>query len=168
MSWNINNDLVKADNLLMYLVSGDTVNSGTSKVIAYTTSCSVNIDSESIDTSSKFSCKWQSTLGGRASYTISADSLYCQKSTGDSNSAITFDTLLDLMVAGESVKWVIGQEAAFSGDCKDNPHVLDVTKPYYTGAAAITSLTLEAGNNEIASSSLTMTGDGEIKKVATA
>lgn len=164
MAWNVSTDLVKGDSLLLYLVSGDTVNSGNSKVLAYATSCSVQIDSESIDTSSKFSCKWNSNMGGRASYSISADALYCQSSSVDGNNAVSFDVLMELMVAGNPVNWVIGQEAAFTGECKDNPHVLDTAKPYYYGSAAITSLSLEAGNNEIATTSISMSGNGPIEK----
>lgn len=164
MAWNVSNDLVKGDSLLLYLVSGDTVTSGASKVLAYATSCSVQIDSESIETSSKFSCKWNSNMGGRASYSISADALYCQASSAESNSAVSFDVLMELMVAGNPVNWVIGQEAAFTGECKDNPHVLDTSSPYYYGSAAITSLSLEAGNNEIATCSISMSGNGPIEK----
>jgi len=164
MAWNVSNDLVKGDSLLLYLVSGDTVTTGASKVLAYATSCSVQIDSESIDTSSKFSCKWNSNMGGRASYTISADALYCQAGSAEANDAVSFDVLMELMVAGNPVNWVIGQEAASSGECKDNPHTLDTSKPYYYGSAAITSLSLEAGNNEIATCSISMSGNGPIEK----
>lgn len=164
MAWNVANDLVKGDSLLLYLVSGSTASASSAKVLAYATSCSVQIDSESIDTSSKFSCKWNSVMGGRASYTIQADALYCQASSVDQNGAVSFDVLMELMVAGNPVNWVIGQEAAFSGSCEDNPHTLDTSKPYYHGSASITSLSLSAGNNEIASSSISMAGNGPIEK----
>ena len=164
MAWNVSNDLVKGDSLLLYLVSGDTVTTGASKVLAYATSCSVQIDSESIDTSSKFSCKWNSNMGGRASYTISADALYCQAGSAESNNAVSFDVLMELMVAGLPVNWVIGQEAASDAECSSNPHTLDTSKPYYHGSAAITSLSLEAGNNEIATCSISMSGNGPIYK----
>lgn len=164
MSWNVSNDLVKGDNLLLYLVSGDTVTSGASKVLAYATSCSVQIDSESVDVSSKFSCKWNAAMGGRAGYQISADALYTQATSATANSAVSFDVLMELMVAGNPVNWVIGQEQAFTGECADNPHVLDTTKPYYYGSASITSLSLEAGNNEIATCSISMSGNGPIEK----
>ena len=164
MAWNVSNDLVKGDSLLLYLVSGDTVTTGASKVLAYATSCSVQIDSESIDTSSKFSCKWNSNMGGRASYTISADALYCKASYAEANSAVSFDVLMELMVAGNPVNWVIGQEAATDAECANNPHTLDTSVPYYYGSAAITSLSLEAGNNEIATCSISMSGNGPIYK----
>lgn len=155
MAWNTNTDLINGDNLLLYLTSANTV-------VAYATSCSLQIDQEVVDTSSKFSCKWNATKGGRCGYTVSADALYCKATSASANSGVSFDALMALMLAGDAIDWTVGQEQAFTGSCEDNPHVLDTTKPYYSGKAVITSLSLEAGNNEIASSSFSATGSGEI------
>ena len=151
-NWNENSDLIHGDNLLLYLTSAQTV-------IAYATSCSLQVDSETIDTSSKFSCKWQSNMGGKAGYTISADALYSSNQDG-----ISFDKLLEFMVAGTQVDWYIGEEKSHSGSCATNPHELNTGSTYYNGKAVVTSCSLEAGNNEIASCSITMTGAGEIQK----
>ena len=151
--WDENTQLVRGNEFSLYLTSGKTV-------IAYATSCSLQVDSETIDTSSKFSCKWASNLGGNASYTISADALYCQ----NIGSGVSFDTLLKYMVSGEQVSWYMGEEQAYTGStCADNPHTLDTGSTYYNGKAVITSVSLEAGNNEIASCSITLTGAGEIQ-----
>ena len=153
-NWIENDQLVNGDSFLLYLTSGQTV-------VAYATSCSLQVDSETIDTSSKFSCKWASNMGGKASYTISADALYCQEvAEGD---GISFDKLLEFMVKGDQIDWYMGEEAAHDGTCETNPHTLDTTKTYYNGKAVVTSVSLEAGNNEIASCSITLTGAGEIQ-----
>lgn len=151
-NWNENAQLINGDNFLLYLTSGHTV-------VAYATSCSLQVDSETIDTSSKFSCKWASNMGGKASYTISADALYCQ----DVEGAISFDKLLEFMVSGEQVEWYMGEEEEHTGSCETNPHTLDTTKTYYNGKAVVTSVSLEAGANEIASCSITLSGAGEIQ-----
>lgn len=151
-TWNENNDLIHGDSFLLYLTSGKTV-------LAYATSCSLQVDSETIDTSSKFSCKWQSNMGGKASYSISADALYCSNADG-----ISFDKLLEFMVQGEQIEWYMGEETEHEGSCETNPHILDTTKTYYNGKAVVTSVSLEAGNNEIATCSITLTGAGEIQK----
>ena len=156
--WNESTQLVHGDDLLLYLVSSG-------RVLAYATSCSLQIDAESIDTSSKFSCKWQSNMGGKAGYTISADALYAQKLSGDTScSAISFDTIIELMVKGNQIDWYMGEEVEHNGTCDENPHTLDTNKNYYNGKAVVTSCSLEAGNNEIASCSITLTGAGEILK----
>ena len=151
-NWIENDQLVNGDSFLLYLTSGKTV-------VAYATSCSLQVDSETIDTSSKFSCKWASNMGGKASYTISADALYCQNAEG----GISFDTLLEYMVKGEQIEWYMGEETAHEGTCETNPHTLDTSKTYYNGKAVVTSVSLEAGANEIASCSITLTGAGEIQ-----
>lgn len=151
-NWNENAQLINGDNFLLYLTSGHTV-------VAYATSCSLQVDSETIDTSSKFSCKWASNMGGKASYTISADALYCQ----DVEGAISFDKLLEFMVSGEQIEWYMGEEEDYTGSCETNPHTLDTTKTYYNGKAVVTSVSLNAGNNEIASCSISLTGAGEIQ-----
>ena len=151
-NWIENEQLVNGDSFLLYLTSGKTV-------VAYATSCSLQVDSETIDTSSKFSCKWASNMGGKASYTISADALYCQNAEG----GISFDTLLEYMVKGDQIEWYMGEETEHEGTCETNPHTLDTTKTYYCGKAVVTSVSLEAGNNEIASCSITLTGAGEIQ-----
>lgn len=156
-TWNVGTDLINGDELLLYLTSGQTV-------VAYATSVSLQVDSETIDTSSKFSCRWASNLGGRASYTISADALYCNAAQG-----VSFDGLLEMMVEGKPVEWYIGQEEpaeTWNADgkkgCDENPHTLDTTKRYYNGKAIVTSVSLEAGNNEICTCSISLTGVNEI------
>ena len=149
--WDENTQLVRGNEFSLYLTTGKTV-------IAYATSCSLQVDSETIDTSSKFSCKWASNLGGNASYTISADALYCQ----NNSSGVSFDTLLEYMVKGDQIEWYMGEEAAYTGSCADNPHTLDTAKTYYNGKAIVTSVSLEAGNNEIATCSISLAGAGEI------
>ena len=151
-TWDENTQLVRGNEFSLYLTQGKTV-------IAYATSCSLQVDSETIDTSSKFSCKWASNLGGNASYTISADALYCQ----NIGSGVSFDTLLRYMVSGKQVSWYMGEEMDHDGTCDTNPHTLDTGSTYYNGRAVITSVSLEAGNNEIATCSITLTGAGEIQ-----
>ena len=168
-NWNIKDDLMNGDRLLFYLVSGSTtgqtveeaITAGTCKVVAYATSVSIQIDNETIDVSSKFSCRWSSNFGGRNSYTISCDALYCKKEVADANGAVSFDLLMDLMVGDATIGWVVGQEIE-ENNCATAAHALDKSKPYYYGSAAIASLSLEGGSNEIVSSSISLNGDGPI------
>ena len=154
--YNIN-DLVNGDDLLLYLMGeGDTEN----KVIAYATSCSIQVDAETIDVSSKFSPVWANNLNGRASYTISADALYCSIKEGQKG--ISFNELLQYMLKRKAVKWVVGRQIVGDDFVPDAQHALDTAQPYYTGDAIVTSVSLEAGNNEIASCSITLTGAGAI------
>ena len=112
MAWNVNTDLIKGSDLNLYLVDlgSEAMTSGkvaTAKVIAYSTSCSFEISSDSIDVTSKLSCRWNANVQGNASYTISSDALYCLQASASANSAYTVDDLFEAMCDGDNVGWVI-------------------------------------------------------------
>lgn len=168
MAYNVNTDLVKGNDLWLYLVlpdSAGTISSAATdaKVVAYATSCSLQIDADTLDVTSKLSCRWNASLPGNASYTISADALYCLKSSAEANSAYTIDHLFEVMVEGDNIGWYIGQD---SSEVCGTVGGLDTSKPYFYGEASITSLSVEGGNNEIASSSISLTGSGRPYMVA--
>lgn len=145
-TYDVNTQLVLGEEMYLYVTSGNTP-------VAFATSCSVQIDGETIDTSNKMSGRWNSNLAGKNGYTISADALYTQE-TG----LYSFDSLMEKMIAGGKLEWAIGK----AKDYKAGDYELDTTKPYYAGVGFVTSLSLNAGNNEVASSSITITGSGAI------
>ena len=71
---------------------------------------------------------------------------------------MTVDDLFEAMVEGENIGWIMAQDSSDDCGTVGGP---DTTKPYYWGEAAITSLSITAGNNEICTSSITLTGSGE-------
>ena len=167
MAWNVNTDLVKGNDMFLFLVKlneGQDMTSGTvsnAKVVAYATSCSLEINADTLDTTSKLSCRWNSVMQGNASYTVSSDALYCKQSSASANSAYTIDDLFEAMVDGDNIGWVMAQNSASCGEAI----AIDTASTYYYGTAAITSLSINAGNNEIANSSISLTGDGKPEKV---
>lgn len=162
MAWNVNTDLIKGSDLNLYLVElgNEPMTSGkvaTAKVIAYSTSCSFEISSDSIDVTSKLSCRWNANVQGNASYTISSDALYCLQASASANSAYTVDDLFEAMCDGDNVGWVMAKDSSDTCGVVSGP---DTTGVCYWGEAAITSLSITGGNNEIASSSIQLTGSG--------
>lgn len=151
-NWNENNDLIQGNKLNLYIGSAHTV-------VAYGTNASLQVDTETLDTSSKFACRWSSALGGKASYTINSDSMYSSNEDG-----ISFDSFITMMVKGDQVDWVLGEESAWTGTCATNPHTLDTTKTYYNGKGIISSCSLEAGMDEATTCSITITGAGPVEK----
>ena len=164
MAWSVNNDLVKGNDMWLYLVdlgTGGTMTSGmvqNAKVLAYSQSCSFEINSDTLDVTTKLSCRWSAVMQGNASYTVSSDNLYCLQSSAAANGALTVDDLFEAMVDGKNLGWVMAQDSSDECGTVGGP---DTTKPYYWGEAAITSLSITAGNNEICTSSITLTGSGE-------
>ena len=167
MALNVNTDLVKGNDMYLFITlpdSAGTISSAITdaKVIAYATSCSLEINADTIDTTSKFSCRWSSVMQGNASYSISCDALYALQSKMAEYGAKTIDDLFEAMVDGKNVGWYMAQRPA-GQTCEDVP-TIDSDATYYYGTAAITSLSISAGNNEVCSSSITLTGDGIINK----
>ena len=157
MAYDVNNDLVQGDDLFLYLFTATGITAATeltsanTEVVAFATSCSLQVDGETIDTSNKMSCAWTSNLAGKNSYTVSADALYTQKS-----GATSFDAVLGYMVSRDPIGWAIGTHA---GDCSGD---FVLSSALVAGYGLITSLSLNAGNNEVASCSITITGSGEL------
>lgn len=166
MAWSVNDDLVKGNDYHLWLVdlnggamSASLVTSG--KVLAYAQSCSMEINSDTLDVTSKLSCRWNAVVAGNGSYSINSDALYCKAANADTNGAETIDNLYEDMVNGDNVGWVMGQMV--SGAC-GTIRALDTGSTYYYGEGAITSLSITAGNNEIVQSSISITGSGKPEK----
>jgi predicted secreted protein len=172
MAWSVNNDLVKGNDMFLYLVdlgSGETMTadkiSGAS-VVAYAQSCSLEINADTLDVTSKLSCRWNAVMAGNASYTVNSDSLYCLKSAASANGAKTIDDLFEYMIQGYNIGWVMAQDSADECDEVGGPDTSNPSqKPYYYGEAAVTSLSISAGNNEIVTASISLTGSGPVEYV---
>lgn len=163
MSYKPNQDLVNGNELLLYVYESSAYTSGSP--IAFATSVEISTEAETIDTNNKMSCRWQTNLQGNASYSISSESLYTQ-TVGHTS----FDALMAKMAAGVPVYVEVGTAKPFTPaegqTCEDNPYEIDTDKPRYRGVTYITSLSLSASTNEVASCSCTLTGSGELKAVA--
>lgn len=148
-------NLMRGDQFQIWVYTGTT--SANTEIIAYGTSCSLNVESETVTASSKYSCRWNEATAGNASWTVNSDSLYC-------DTGATFEELMEMMLDGDPVGVIIGQESGHTGSCETNPHRLDTAKPYFVGKAIPTSLTLEASTNEFATVSATFTGSGALEQ----
>ena len=164
MKYNANKDLVMGDELYLYIFTPNSAitastnfTSANTEVLAFATSCSLQIDGETVDTSNKMSCVWSSVLLGKNSYTVSADALYT-----DAEGAYSFDSLLEDMVSREAIGWAIAQPTS-AATCADNEFFIDNTKVVAWGEGYVTSLSLSAGNAEASSCSITINGSGEIR-----
>lgn len=149
-TYDVNTQLVLGEEMYLYVTSANTP-------IAFATTCSVQIDGETIDTSNKMSGRWNSNLAGKNGYTISSDALYTQ-----AEGLYSFDALMTKMIEGGKLEWTIGKAQDYVAGNYD----LDESKPHYKGVGFVTSLSLNAGNNEVANCSITITGSGAIEHVA--
>ena len=142
-SYNSNTDLVKGNNLMLFVGSTP---------IAFAKTCDLSISSASIDTTNKMSGNWKASLAGQNSYTISSDFLYTTV-VGDTS----FDALLISQSAGTSITFTIGIADATT-------FALTGTG-MYSGTAHITALSMKAEDNAIVSCSVSLEGSGALLKL---
>lgn len=170
--YNAKQDTIQGDRIMLFVENnphGGSTGEATATTlypIAFGTSCSVEISADTIDTSNKMGGNWKNTLAGQLGWTVSCDALLSKVS-----GHMSFETLKQIMSARRPIVVVLGKvadnddefdEAAKAG------YALDANDTVYVrGSAVITSLSLNAGGgSEIASCSITLTGDGELSESA--
>lgn len=152
-----NSDLVNGNDLLLYIYSGSTA-----QPVAFGTSASLQVDGATISANNKMACRFAQNLLGNCSYTVSSDSLYT-----DTESHYSFDDMLAQMVAGDTVKWALAEATSGStAVCSAATYDINTEKIVAAGNAIITSLSLNAGLDEVASCSITLTGSGDLKQTS--
>ena len=145
-------ELILGDELFVY------INTGTEETpiwapLAYSTSCSLNLSSDTIDSSNKMSGVWTAALPGKLSWSISTEALMSYNTTG-------YGYFFEKLVARTPFLLKFGQVKNLStGDFS-----ADDTKTYYTGKAYCSSCNLTADNGSVSSMSIEFTGDGALTK----
>ena len=127
-----------------------------SSVFAYSTECTLSISADQIDTSNKQSGVWASALPGQLSWSISTSALY----TNENN----YSTLFSKFERRDPLYVEFGEITALGDSSTAMNTSIDASAGYYAGVAYITSLELNAGNNEVASFSVEFTGEGKLER----
>ncbi len=142
-------DLIVGDKLMLFVETAADVFSP----IAFGTSCGVDISGDTIDTSSKMSGAWKESLVGQLGWTVQSDSLLSLTS-----GQLSFDSLVTLMANREPVKIAIGK---VTKNVTSGEYEKEATS-FVEGSAIITSISMKADNGAICTSSITLTGTGEL------
>ena len=119
--------------------------------IAHATSASVSFNMDLRDSTSKSSGGWQENLGGLKSYELSGDAFVEVDPTTDGSKAY----LEELYTAWEARRAI----SAKFGMSVSGSEVLT-----FTGSALITSISVDAGVEENATYSISLTGTGPVTK----
>ena len=145
---------ILANEFFVFDASGNT-----STPFAYSTECTLSLSSDTIETSNKMSGVWAAALPGQISWEVSTSALY---STTAANS---YNSLYDSVAHRTPYLLRIGRVQNYnniSDYTNASNYVLDASAGFYEGYAYITSLELNASNNEVASYSATFTGNGQL------
>ena len=118
-------------------------------IVAYATSCSLEVSMDEIDQTNKSSGGWKSIIGGTRSWSISSDALYQNESKADEKGFREF--------------WEhLGGSSERTPDYVQLNRTGSVTSAnvIYHGSALVTSLSVNGGTEDQATFSVTLTGTG--------
>lgn len=132
------------------------------KTLGCATSCSVEINSDDIDISCKDTGDWGATKRGKMSWTASSDDLMV---------VADYSKLVDAMIAGTALDLVYSTVSNKSAaqDPDEDGHITPTdgwkkNNDMYYGKATISSISLTAGNGEIATYTVNFNGVGKLTK----
>jgi TP901-1 family phage major tail protein len=124
-------------------------------VVAFATSCSLEISMDEIDQTNKDSSGWKQIIGGLRSWSVSADALY-QNEAESSKKAFT--DFWDNIENRTKVYVELTITGASSAD----------SNKYYHGEAYVTSLSVNGGTEDQSTFSVSLTGSGALTEAAAA
>lgn len=126
---------------------------------AFATNCTLNLNVDSIDITSKDSGSWADSLPNRKSWTISTDCLYSED----------YDALMQLAIGRTvfEVQWCscVNTETGNTVTHAANHTVGNGHYAWFKGNVFIDSINASAGTDEAGNYSVTMTGKGKLKMV---
>tara|TARA_B110000967_G_scaffold72441_1_gene75004 strand:+ start:1985 stop:2431 length:447 start_codon:yes stop_codon:yes gene_type:complete len=123
--------------------------SGNETLIAYATSCSLELSADEIDQTNKDSQGWKSIILGSRSWSVSADALYQNETTGSTQDFNTF-------FANVENRTAVFVELTIAGASNADANI------FYSGTAYITSLSVNGGTEDQATYSVSLTGSGAL------
>lgn len=124
------------------LIYTSTDNGVTWDVIAHSTDHTLEVSSDTLDTNTKDSAGWVEKIASLKSFTLSGEALHTFDATHG------YDELFAIWTAGDSVKVKFSTEE--TGDT------------YWSGSAILTSLSLNAPQDDLRTMSYTLEGTGAL------
>ena len=128
--------------------------------IAFASTANLEISVDKIDISNKMFGRWSGALAGKKSFSISSEALLTRK-----EGAVSYDALLDKMIADEVLEFYFGSAKATDQDNFGGTFTKDTAQKGYSGKVIITSLSLKSDNGQIASCSVAFEGVGKLLPV---
>lgn len=132
------------------------------KSIALATSCTLNLQRGSNDSSSKDDGVWASDTPGDISWNISSDNLFSISEGADAKQ-IAYDELFTAMVNSQDLQVVFGIPQNKSANGLPEEGWLPPTSGGYTGVVHVTDLSLAGAKGNAATFSASFVGSGPLK-----
>lgn len=118
-------------------------------IVAYSTSCSLELSMDEIDQTNKDSGGWKSIIGGLRSWSVSAEALYQNEAESSKKAFKDFWGHIDARTA-------VTIELTITGASNGDANV------FYSGSAYVTSLSVNGGTEDQSTYSISLTGTGAL------
>ena len=126
-------------------------------ILAYATSCSLELSMDEIDQTNKDSSGWKNIIGGTRSWSVSSDALYANESQTNED----FRSMFDLLGGSSNGRNKIYIELAVNGATSAANNV------FYSGYGYVTALSVNGGTEDQATFSVSITGSGVLAETST-
>tara|TARA_R100001369_G_C3315031_1_gene167953 strand:- start:651 stop:1094 length:444 start_codon:yes stop_codon:yes gene_type:complete len=124
-------------------------------VVAFATSCSLELSADEIDQTNKDSGGWKSIIQGTRSWSVSADAMYQNEAEASKKAFTDF-------FAKVNTRTKVFVELTISNALGSDNNV------YYSGEAFVSSLSVNGGTEDQATFSISLTGSGVLSETAAA
>jgi len=124
-------------------------------IVAYATSCTLDISADEIDQTSKDAGGWKSIISGLRSWSATCDALYKNEVQASTN---TFQDFWGNINTRTAVQIELTIASASGGD----------GNVYYSGEAFVTSLSVSGGTEDQSTYSISLAGSGALSQTAAA
>lgn len=145
-----NKKILYGGDLMIFIGTG-----ATTEPFAFSTSAKLDISLKTLEISSKDSGYWTSIAAGKFTWNISTDGLMSYTLTSGNTNSV--DELWTMMLTRTVVNVVFAAKTGTSPSW-----TIDSSKKKFSGTALITSLSLNANDNEMATYSITLEGSEEL------
>ena len=150
--------VIKGENLMLFVKEGDLFGTQSSTLIflGMATSCSLNLNVDAFDVTSKDSGSWRASVPGMKSWEMSTDNLY----------SAHYDKLMAVAMSRATIKlyWSPAANTESSNEVTHTPSLTvdGVEYKYYVGDAWINNVSANAPNDDAATYTCSFTGTGAL------
>lgn len=144
------------DKLMLYINLSTTEGAEELVPIAFGTSCNIDINADTLDSTNKMSGNWKEALVGQLGWTVGSESLMSIK-----DGHLSFSKLKSIFLKRDPVVVVLGQSVP-KDETADGADEFALKTEFVKGKAVITQLSITAQTGQFCTCSIQMQGCGAL------
>lgn len=149
-------DTIYGDRLMLYVEIETTEDEKELVPIAFGTSCNIDINADTLDSTNKMSGNWKEALVGQLGWTAGSESLMSKK-----EGHLSFKTLKSIFLKRQPITVVLGQSVTKEEDAEGAVEFA-LKDEFVRGQAVITQLSMTAQTGQFCTCSIQLQGHGAL------